>query len=107
MTIYIEIEDNPNCEAMDGQVFQPRSTPRPVVQVRAERHGEERWFNVTGLDRDWTPCPALGSLIDDSGDGACYLITGGQWGLQLQDNRETWGAPYLMLPGDGSDVRFL
>ncbi len=79
----------------------------PWHKCAPSARGEERWFNVTGLDRDWTPCPALGSLIDDSGDGACYLITGGQWGLQLQDNRETWGAPYLMLPGDGSDVRFL
>lgn len=91
---------------MDGQVFQPRTTPRAVVKVRAERHGVERWFDVSGVDRDWQLCQALASLIDDSGDGACYLITGGEWGLRLSDDREQWGAPYLMLPGDGSDVRF-
>ncbi len=105
-TIYIHIDQNPNCEAMDGQVFQPRTTPRAVVKVRAERHGVERWFDVSGVDRDWQLCQALASLIDDSGDGACYLITGGEWGLRLSDDGEQWGAPYLMLPGDGSDVRF-
>ncbi len=115
-SVFIQIEENPNCEAMDGQVFQPRSTPRAVVQVRVERGGIERWFAVTGLDRAARPCAAMASQIDDSGDGACYLVTGGEWGLRFRDpeskggwnieDSAQWGAPYLMLPGDGSDLRF-
>jgi hypothetical protein len=117
MTVYIEIEQNPNCDAMDGQVFQPRSAPRAVAQVLAERNGEERWYEVTGLDRDAQVCPASASPIDDSGDGACYLVTGGEWGLRFRDpaaasswdisDPAQWGAAYLMLPGDGNDLRFL
>ena len=61
MTIYIEIEDNPNCEAMDGQVFQPRSTPRPVAQVRAER----QWRRAL-VQRHW-PGPRL-DAVPRSGD---------------------------------------
>ena len=104
--IYIQIDPNPNCETMDGLVFQPRSEPRAVTQVRIQRDGQERWCEVTGLNEGSQPCPAIASVIDDSGDGACYLVTGGEWGLRLQNGPDRWGEPYLMLPGDGADLRF-
>jgi hypothetical protein len=116
-SVYIEIGENPNCSAMDGQVFQPRSAARLVSGARVERNGIESWFDITGLDAGGAQCPAQAYLIDDSGDGACWLVTGGEWGLRFRDPESDrawgladpaqWGAPYLMLPGEGSDLRFI
>ena len=50
--------------------------------------------------------PAIASLIDDSGDGACYLITGGTWGLKLSSEDVAFGEPYLLLSRDGKDIEF-
>jgi hypothetical protein len=115
-SVYLEIEDNPNCAAMDGQVFQPRSIPKAVVQVRSTRAGTVDWYDVAGLEADAEVCPAMACLIDDSGEGACYLVFGGAWGLRFRlgssgrpwdiTAQEQWGEPYLLLPGDGSDLRF-
>ena len=101
---------------MDGQVFQPRSAPRNVIQVRTERNGVEAWHILTGMDLDGQLCPATAYIIDDSGDGSCYLVVGGAWGLRLRslasprdwdlNDPEQWGAPFLLLPGDGQDLRF-
>jgi hypothetical protein len=105
-SVYIEIEENPNCPAMAGQVFQPREAGREITHVRVERSGEEQWYEVTGLDQGEQPCPAIAYLIDDSGDGACYLVTGGAWGLRLHSGDSRFGEPYLLLSGDGRDLRF-
>jgi len=100
---------------MDGQVFQPRSVPQAVVQVRSTRNGTVDWYDVAGLEADSSVCPAMACLIDDSGDGACYLVFGGAWGLRFRagsagawniGDSSQWGEPYLLLPGDGSDLRF-
>jgi hypothetical protein len=93
---------------MDGQVFQPRSEGRAVWQVRVIRAGEERWCDVTGLNEGGRKCDASAYLVDDSGDGACYLVVGGSWGLRFRDlaGGEEWGEPYLLMAADGGDVRF-
>ncbi len=105
--VFIQIEENPNCAAWDGQVFQPRTAPRPVSHVRSERDGNAVWCTITGLDEDERLCPAMACLVDDSGDGACYLVFGGAWGLRLRDDSNAaWGEPYMLLPGNGADLRF-
>ena len=38
MAVLIDIPENPNCSEWAGQVFQPRTAPRPVSHVR-RRHG--------------------------------------------------------------------
>ena len=93
---------------MDGQIFQPRSEGRAVRQIRVARAGQERWCDVTGLDEGGRNCEASAFLVDDSGDGACYLVVGGSWGLRLRDveSGENWGEPYLLLSADGGDLRF-
>src|SRR5262249_18408217 len=63
------------------------------------------------------PCPAAACLIEDSGERACYLVTGGAWGLRLKRtsvatawslaNGEQWGESLLLVGGDGADLRFL
>ena len=114
--VFISIEENPNCTPMAGQVFQPRKPPRPITHVRREQNGVEQWCAVTGLDEDFHFTPAMACLIEDSGEGACYLIFGGTWGLRLKsdDSSRDWdladpgqsGEPFLLLAADDSELRF-
>jgi hypothetical protein len=114
--VFIQIEENPNCEPVPGLVFQPRTAPVPVAQVLRERNGRETWCDITGLDAGGQPCRAMACLIDDSGEGGCQLVFGGEWGLRLKpesngrawdlDDAEQWGEPFLMLAGDGADLQF-
>jgi hypothetical protein len=104
--VLIQVDENPNCESMDGLVFQSRTSPGPVSQVRTLRNGKEIWCDINGVDETGKPCPAMACLIDDSGDGACHLIFGGGWGLRLKTAEgEEWGEAYLLLPADGNTVR--
>jgi len=116
MPVFIQIPENPNCDAVDGQVFQCQSPARLVTHVRRERRGESDWRPITGLEEGWASCPATACLVEDSGEGMCYLIVGGEWGLRLKrreepgpwgiDGDDQWGEPFLLLAGDGQDVRF-
>jgi hypothetical protein len=107
-SIFIQIDENPNCAAMDGQVFQPRTEARVVRQVRVSRRGEECWCEIAGVEAGGRECDANAYLVDDSGDGACYLVVGGAWGLHFRDliHGEEWGEPYLLMAADGGDLRF-
>ena len=97
-------------------MFQPRTDPRPVVQVRYERAGVAAWCDITGLDDGGAVCPAMACLVEDSGEGMCYLVFGGAWGLRLRDSSaaepwsvsdsEQWGVPFLLLSGNAEDLRF-
>ncbi len=91
---------------MDGLVFQPKAPARAVKRVRVSQEGESRWCGIEGLEADGSACAALASPIDDSGDGSCYLITGGAWGLRLTAESGAFGEPYLVLGGDGADLEF-
>lgn len=104
--VFIQIDENPNCARWDGQVFQPRTPPAEITHVRCEHNGKVAWRAITGLDEDEQTCPAMACLVDDSGDGACYLVFGGSWGLRLTNSEEIWGVPYMLLPADGTDLRF-
>jgi len=116
MAVLLQIPENPNCQAMDGQVFQCRTAARTVAGVRMQRGGDNDWCAITGIDATGGSCPATACLIEDSGEGACYLVMGGEWGLRLRraaeaapwslDDPGQWGEPILLLGGDGADVRF-
>ena len=84
MPVFIQVPENPNCAALDGQVFQCRTPPRPVTQVRIEHDGRHDWCDITGIDETGDPCPATACLIEDSGEGTCYLVIGGAWGVRLK-----------------------
>jgi hypothetical protein len=117
MPVLLQIPENPNCDAMDAQVFQCRSAARTVTHILCNRPAGMEWCPVTGIDEGGAPCPATACLVEDSGDGACYLIVGGEWGLRLKaadgnaiwDLADTaqWGAQYFLLAGDGGGLRFL
>jgi hypothetical protein len=116
MPVFVQIPENANCQAVDGQVFQCRTPPRTVTHVRMEHDGSNDWWIITGIDATGNSCPATACIIEDSGEGACYLVTGGAWGLRLKHadstipwslaDREQWGEPFLLLGGDGADLRF-
>jgi len=116
MPVFIQVPENPNCAALDGQVFQCRTPPSPVTQVRIERNGCNDWCDITGIDVTGNPCPATACLIEDSGEGACYLVIGGAWGVRLRRasvatawslaDDEQWGESLFLLGGDGADLRF-
>ena len=116
MPVFVQIPENPNCQAVDGQVFQCQSATRVVTHVRRDRGGTSDWRPITGLTEGGDVCPATACLVEDSGEGMCYLIVGGDWGLRLQsaetaaawglDRDDQWGEPFLLLAGDGQDVRF-
>lgn len=116
MPVLLQIPENPNCEAMDAQVFQCRSANRIVTQVLCERAGASEWCAITGVGDGGEFCPAAACLVEDSGDGACFLVMGSDWGLRLKPanspedwdlaNRAQWGATYFLLAGDGSSLHF-
>jgi hypothetical protein len=116
MPVFVQIPENPNCPAVDGQIFQCRTAARRVTQVRVEHGDGEVWCEITGIDEAGDPCAATACLIEDSGEGECYLVIGGGWGLRLKrraaaggwamDDQEQWGAAFLILGGDGSDLEF-
>jgi len=114
-SVYLQVDENPNCGALDGLVFQPRTAPRQVSRLRCSRLGTVDWYEVTGLDSGGSPLPATACLIDDSGDGACYLIIGGDWGLRFRrpgspdwtlNDPAQWGEPYLLVPADDAGLIF-
>ena len=92
MAILVQIPENPNCQAVDGQVFQCRAPARTVTHVRMEQDGRNDWWAITGIDATGIPCPATACSIEDSGEGACYLVMGGAWGLRLKEG------VYLRVP---------
>lgn len=102
---------------MDAQVFQCRSAARVVTHILCERPVGMEWCPVTGVDDGGAICPATACLVEDSGDGSCYLVIGGEWGLRLKPagaiadwdlaERTQWGVPYFLLSGDGAALRFL
>ena len=116
MPVLLQIPENPNCDSMDAQVFQCRSAAREVTHVLCERAGGMEWCPVTGVGEGGALCPATTCLVEDSGDGACYLVIGGEWGLRLKPaggagdwdlaNATQWGVPYFLLGGDAATLRF-
>ena len=115
-SIYLEIEDNDNCEYMPMQVYEARADPVPVRMVRLFEPGRPAGiYQVTGWSSEGkgTPCAAMYAPVSDSGQAAVHLVYGGDWGVRLKalerdedwdvDNPDQWGEPYLMLT-DEADI---
>jgi hypothetical protein len=115
-SIYLEVEENENCEYMPMQVYEAHRDPVPLYRVVLEEpdrpHGVYRvvgWSSQAG----GTPCPAMYVPVSDSGQALVHLVYGGDWGIRLKplDSRESWdvnnpnqwGEPYLMLT-DEADI---
>ncbi len=115
-SIELEVEDNDNCYGLPLRVYEALGQPVMVSQVRiAGPGGPEALHWVTGWqsEGDGSPCPAYCVEVSDSGEGAAYLLYGGDWGVRFRPldggeewsvgNPEQWGEPYLVL-GDLSDM---
>lgn len=113
MDLLLAVDPNPNCEPVDGLMYQTLEPPRPVQQMRVARGGRDVWCWVTGVESPsaagpaprWVPATA--QKISDSGAGVAYLIAGGRWGLRLAppspapprwslDDPAQWGDPYKL-----------
>lgn len=114
--MWLEIESSPNCDGMEGMVYQTLAPPRPVRQLPVVRGGREMRCWVTGVEPPGRWIPAQAVKITDSGAGVAYLMYGGRWGLRFQpvtggppcwDLRDPtqWGEPSKIY-GDLSGVVF-
>src|SRR5689334_22020301 len=90
--MFLRFDENPNCGFVDDRVFAERSEPYRVTHVLRRRQGQDQWCAVTGLDEKAREQPALARKVDDSGEGTCWLVYGGKWGLRLRDDtcRDAW-----------------
>lgn len=114
--MFLRFEENPNCGFVDDRVWKEEGEPRRVTSVLRRHGGEDVWCPVTGLDGDGQPIPATGIKVQDSGEGTCWLIYGGLWGLRLKaptndrpwslEDSQQWAEPFLLLPPNGADLRF-
>lgn len=112
----LRTDENPNCEWIDGRVYNETEAARPITHVLRQRQGKDVWCEITGLDDDCKVIPALARKVQDSGDGICYLVYGGAWGVRIKepgcthpwslDDSHQWGEAFLLLPSDGEDLRF-
>src|SRR5262245_23043913 len=114
--MFLRFEDNPNFGFSDDRVYQERSEPRPITQILRRIKGEEVWCPVIGLHKGDKRLPAVARKVEDSGEGICYLVYGGLWGIRLkpptcQDewdlkDSHQWGEPFLLLASHGMDIQF-
>ena len=115
-SIWIETEENPNCEWMPLQVYESHEESKPVHLIKLEDPNHPHGlYEVCGWSstHGGTPCPALFAPVSDSGQAVVYLVYGGDWGIRLRPeecegnweigNAYEHGEPYLMLI-DGSDI---
>ena len=78
----IDVEDNPNCDGCGVMRFAAQSLPRRMTHLWLEEDGKQLHYAVTGWGPDG-PAPARARRVMDSGDGTCWLVEGGDWGLRL------------------------
>jgi hypothetical protein len=113
---YVDVESNPNSPMSANQVFRNIDLPFRVAQVRIyEGEPGGKLCAITGWSSqdDGTPVDAHAVRIEDSSEGAAFLVYGGDWGLRLrpadhegawtQENASQWGEPYLVL-ADAEDL---
>lgn len=114
--IVLEIDANPNCEAVEMRVFHELESPRLVTHVRLELEGRgSQWYEIVGWGLKGAAHPAVAQRVDDSGDGVAILVHGQEAGLRLRplDSQEAWhvphpqqrGVPFLLI-GDQADLRY-
>ena len=114
--IYIEVEENDNCEYMPLLTYEARAEAVPIAKVRLfEPDRPHGVYEVTGWSSEGsgTPCPVLYVPVSDSGQATVHLVYGGDWGVRLKpeggdeawdiNSPDQWGEPYLVLT-DEADI---
>ena len=107
--IWIELEDNENCEYYPVQTFETRADPESGISVEVdELPGAEGPQEIVGWCAETGgPCDVTVVLIGDSGSGESRLIKGGDHGIRIRraGSDEPWsltsatqrGEPYILL----------
>ena len=114
--MFLRFEENPNCGFAEDRLWKEQGAPRRVREVLRARDGKDVWCPVTGLAEKGAVVAALAVKVEDSGEGTCWLVYGGRWGLRLktpentgawslQDPRQ-WAEAFLLLPPGGQDLRW-
>ena len=118
--IYLEVEENDNCEYMPLQLYEGHAEPVPISRVRMQDFGRpEAVYDVTGwdsggdLDGRGEPVPAMYIPVSDSGQARAHLVYGGDFGIRFKpsgsdaawslDDPDQWGEPYVILT-DAADI---
>jgi hypothetical protein len=113
---YVDVESNPSSPMSANQVFKNLSAPFRAAFVRIyEGEPEGRLCTVTGWSSKdgGAPVDAYAVRVEDSSEGAAFLVYGGDWGLRLRpadsdaawshEDAGQWGEPYLVL-ADAEDI---
>ena len=118
--IYLETEENENCEYMPLQLFEGHADPVQITRVRMQDFVHpEAVYEVTGwdsagdLDGRGEPVPAMYVPVSDSGQARAHLVYGGDFGIRFRpsgsssdwslDDPDQWGEPYVVLT-DENDI---
>lgn len=114
--IYLEVDENDNCDYMPLQLYEATAEPTPIHRVRLFEPGRPHGvYEVTGWQSDdgGSPTPAMYAPVSDSGQAEVHLIFGGDWGVRFRpagsnadwdlEDPDQWGEPYVMLM-DRDDV---
>ncbi len=109
-SIYIEVDENDNCEYMPLMLYEAHADAVPVSRVVLDEPGRAPGeYQVTGWSSDngGTPCAAMYCPVSDSGQAVVHLVFGGDWGIRMKpanstvewsiDDPEQFGEPYIML----------
>ena len=102
---HVEVEANDNTPMMAQQVYKNLGLPFRVVQVRIyEGEPDGALHDVTGWSSadGGSPVPAHAVQIEDSSEGAAYLVYGGDRGLRLRPagSSEAWSVDAAEQTGE-------
>ncbi len=118
--IYLEVEENKNCEYMPLQLYEGHADPVHITRVRMQDFVHpEAVYEVTGwdsggdLDGPGGPVPAMYVPVSDSGQARAHLVYGGDFGIRFRptgseaewslEDPDQWGEPYVVLT-DENDI---
>ena len=115
--MYLEVEDNPNCEDSVSMRFKELGPPQRIKQIKIESHGKGSdlcWVVGWSDDPDQPVGPAYAQKVEDSGMGRAFLIYGGIFGIRLRpvridepwdtNSKNQWGEAFLLLGNPGAIV---
>lgn len=116
-SIYLEVEENDNCEYMPLMLYEAHAEPVPVSRIFLDEPGRPPGvYQVTGWsgEGDGAPCAAMYAPVSDSGQAVVHLVFGGDWGIRMKpaDSTADWsihdpaqfGEPYLMLMDESAVI---
>ena len=116
-SIYLEVDENDNCEYMPLMLYEAHADAVPVTRIVLDEPGRPPGvYRVTGWssEGDGSPCPAMYAPVSDSGQAVVHLVFGGDWGIRMKpaesttdwslEDPEQFGEPYVMLMDESAIV---